>query len=340
MTMFGHIYRLALPGAAAIVFISTAIGCGGDPDEVAGSGGSLAAPADPRSIDTAGNGGENRPPKIHSIRLDPREPIPGRPVRATVTARDADGDPVEIAYSWQINGREIDGKGPEIILGELDRQDVVSVRAVASDGRGQSEPMTAKGRVGNRPPRILDIQIHTRGKEGGEGGEWVVEPTVEDPDDDLIEFDYEWRLGRKVVGEEQSLTRSGWTRGDRIVVTVIARDRDDASSPLESAPIVIGNSAPEITSKPPGLDRSGSFRYQVSAKDPDGDRGLRYSLGEAPEDMEIDSFGGLVTWKATTDHEGEHKVEVIVDDRKGSTTKQVFFLAVRTSGSSSPASIR
>lgn len=298
----------------------------------------MAAPADPAA--SASDSARNQPPTITSVRLDPSQPQPGRPVRAMVVAKDPEGDRIELGYAWELNGRPVEARGSEVVFNELARQDVVKVSVIATDGRGKSAPTVATGRVGNRPPRIVDLEIHTRGKQDGEGGEWVVDPLAEDPDGDLIEFDYTWRIGSRVVGEGQALSRSGWTRGDEIVVTVVARDRDDASEAVESAPIVIGNSAPEITSRPPGLDRSGSFSYQVKASDPDGDRGLRYSLGEAPDGMEVDPFGGLVTWKASLEHEGEHKVEVIVDDRNGATTKQVFFLAVQTSRGGSPAAPR
>ena len=333
-------FRTVLSGALTLLCIALAFGCGNGASDVGGSGGSLVTPADPRAAETAGTGAENRPPVIQSVLLDPREPQPGQPVRARVVAKDPDGDPIELVYSWQVNGKSVEGSGPEIVLGELRRHDKLSVSVVASDGRGKSDPKLAWANVGNRPPRILDLTIHTRGSRNGEGGEWVVEPIAEDPDGDLLEFDYTWRRGRQVIGEEESLSRTGWTRGDELTVTVTARDQDDASPAVESAPIVIGNSAPEIASKPPGLDRSGSFSYQIKASDPDGDRGLRYSLGEAPAGMEIDPFGGLVTWSASIEDEGEHKVEVVVDDRKGATTKQVFFLAVQASRGSSPASMR
>ncbi len=332
--------RFALHGATAALCLGLVTACGSDAPEAPGSGGSLAAPADPRAIEPGADGAPNRPPVIQSVRLSPREPVPGQPVKATVVAKDADGDPIELAYTWYVNGRAVGGTGPQITLGELDRTDQVSVSVVASDGRGKSEPESVSARIGNRPPRILDLVIHTRGARDGERGEWVVEPIAEDPDGDLIDFEYVWRLAGRVVGDDQALRRDGWTRGDEITVTVVARDRHDASAPVESAPILIGNAAPEITSKPPGLDPSGVFEYQIEAQDPDGDRGLRYSLGESPDGMEIDPFGGLVTWKASIDDKGEHKVEVVVDDRNGATTKQTFFIAVRSKSGSSPASPR
>ena len=331
--------RGALLGAGAALCLALATACGSDVPEATSSGGSMAAPTDPRAIGT-GDGGPNQPPRIQSIRFTPGEPLPGQPVRATVMAKDPDGDGIELLYSWKVNGRAVDGSGPEIVLGRVSRNDPVSVTVIASDGRGQSEPSTATARVGNRPPRVLEIVIHTRGSSEGDRGEWVAEAIADDPDGDSIDFDYVWRKDDRVVGEDQALRRSGWDRGDEITVTVVARDRDDESAPVESLPIVIGNAAPDILSKPPGLDPSGAFSYQVEATDPDGDRGLRYSLGEAPDGMEIDPFGGLVTWKASIENEGEHKVEIIVDDRNGATTKQVFFVNVHKRGSRPPASMR
>lgn len=334
--------RSAARSVRAGLLAVTALGivaCGGNDEQVQASGGSMAAPSEHDAVDVDHGGGVNRPPRIESLTLSPSRPVAGEKLRASAVARDPDGDPVELAYEWKVNGRPVRGSGPEIVLGQLERRDRVSVTVTASDGHEVSEPKVATAGMGNRPPRIVDLVVHTRGSTDGVGGEWLVEPVADDPDGDMLEFEYEWRKGNRVVGEEQSLSRAGWNRGDELTVTVIARDRDDESAPVQSLPIVIGNSAPDIVSKPPGLDRSGEFRYQVEATDPDGDRGLRYALGEAPEGMEVDPFDGLVTWHASADDEGEHKVEVIVDDRNGSTTKQVFFLKVSVASGASPASI-
>jgi len=340
--MNGWIQSRGIAGRAggALLCALLAAACGDDVSNVEGSGGSLTQPANPRTIDVGTTHGENTPPEIRTVRIDPSEPVPGRTIRATVVAHDADNDPIELAYTWRVNGMPVSGSGAEIVLGKLARRDEISVEVIASDGRGSSDPRVVRARVGNQPPRIADIVIHKRGTTDGAGGEWLVEPVADDPDGDLIEFDYEWRLRGRIIGQEESLSRSGWNRGDEITVTVVARDRDDSSAAVESLPIVIGNSAPDIVSKPPGLDRAGAFAYQVEAEDPDGDRGLRYSLGEAPGGMEIDPFGGLVTWHASIDDAGEHKVEIVVDDRKGGNTKQVFFLMVAASGGPRPASIR
>lgn len=315
------------------------LGCAEDEPETLGSGGSMAAPTDPQTVGIEKSTGINQPPVIRSVRLEPSTLLAGEPVRAVVTALDPDGDQIELGYVWELNGRKVRSRGAQATFNSLSAGDTVSVRVVASDGRGQSEPMSKSSSVGNTPPRILDLAIHTRTDDDG-SSVWLVEPVAEDPDGDMISYDIVWRRGNEILGRDETLSRKGWRRGDEIVVSVVARDSEDESAVLESAPIVIGNAAPDIVSKPPGLDPSGTFKYQIEASDPDGDRGLRYSLGEAPANMEIDPFAGTVTWRASIDDEGEHKVEVIVDDRKGSTAKQVFYLTVQSKSGSSPAAMR
>jgi hypothetical protein len=44
--------------------------------------------------------------------------------------------------------------------------------------------------------------------------------------------------------------------------------------------------------------------------------------------MEIDSASGELHWKPRLDQTGEHRVEVVVDDRRGGRSSQVFVLPV------------
>ena len=65
-----------------------------------------------------------------------------------------------------------------------------------------------------------------------------------------------WRNDKQVKeGEESILTLMGFNRKDVVVVEVIARDQEAAALPVRSAPIVLGNSSPQIVSNPAGTHR-------------------------------------------------------------------------------------
>jgi hypothetical protein len=81
----------------------------------------------------------NRAPEVTSVRLVPEDGIPPRGKVALVAeASDPDGDPVELEYTWMVNGTTVAGDGAEL-LKQVGSGDRVSVRVVASDGEEEGE---------------------------------------------------------------------------------------------------------------------------------------------------------------------------------------------------------
>lgn len=93
-----------------------------------------------------------------------------------------------------------------------------------------------------------------------------------------------------------------------------------------------GNSlAPEIISEANTRAKTGEvYRYQVIAKDPDGDA-LSYQLGNTPSGVKIDS-NGLLTWQPTDAQVGLHSLSVVVKDVTGKSVAQQFNVAVTAPG--------
>jgi len=307
-------------------------GCGGDTDDDTPSVQDWGSQVAPAAADASGMGRDE--PEVRAVRFEPAEAIPDRPLEVTV---EASVDATGIEYSWRAEGRRVAAEGPRVIVpGDLVRGDSIEVEITITAGGRVSEPETASVRVANRTPRIEELGIQVVEGDGEDLGFWVAGPVATDPDEDEVEFRYEWRVaGRGVVSEEDRLTRDGWERGAEVQLVVWASDGEGEGLPLEAAPFEVGNSPPDIVSRPPGLDGSGRFVYRVEARDRDGDRGLRYSLAQGPSSMWIDPFSGEVTWQATVADAGEHLVEIEVDDRRGGATRQSFF--VRVDVESSPA---
>ena len=309
--------------ASAALAIGLA-GCGGDAEvEPTSAGEAWGQAAEPSSTPVV-SGAELR---IGGISFEPPQAIPGQPLSVDVET----GRGVALAYSWRADGRRMAADGPTIVVpSDLVRGDRLEVEVVATDDARVSEPEVASVVVGNRAPRIEQLTIRIVEGEEGSLGHWVADPEATDPDEDDIEFRYEWRVdGGDVVSGSDRLSRDDWKRGARIELVAWASDGEKEGLPLASAPFEIGNSPPDIVSRPPGIDASGRFVYQVEARDRDGDRGLRYSLVDGPTAMSIDPFSGELTWKATLADAGEHFVEIEVDDRRGGATRQRFFVNVQ-----------
>ena len=298
----------------ALLFVSllTALACGDDP---APAPEEAAANAPAAVADAA-----NHPPVVDRVSLEPRDPKPGDTLQATVQASDPDGDPLRLFFSWSVNGKTIDvGTSPAFVPRGLVAGDRVVLEVVASDGRVESEPVQVSVSAGNRGPTISVVAIDPREKvKPGDTLRALVDAA--DPDGEPLRFEYSWFVNGKSKGSDESFETKGLRRGDEIHVRVVARDRSSRSAPVESAILELGNSPPVFAGVPAREEVDGVFFYKLEARDPDGDRSLRYRLKEGPPGMSIDPLSGVVRWEPDMGHAGVHPVEVIVRDRHGDET--------------------
>lgn len=305
--------------------------CGGEAP--APSGRSLSAPV------TAAAATDNRAPRIARVTLDPAAPHAGDDVVAHVEALDPDGDAVELQFAWTVGGRRVTGRGASLqVPAQAGKGVAIEVEVTAHDGRTGSEPMSAFARVGNRPPELLGAHIEPVEKVKI-GTELVAVADARDGDGDAVDFRYRWRVnGSPVEGAEgERFATTGLERGDQVQVRTTASDGEAETAPLDSAPVVLGNSAPSITSTPGGVSADGSFQYALQASDPDGDRNLRYELAQGPEGASVDPLLGEVRWSATRDDAGTHVFEVVVKDGHGGEARQRFEVVVREVPKAEPA---
>lgn len=315
---------LALSLLVSLLVFGTACS---DESDISPSGGALL-----RSSESAGRGG-NQPPVIHSADFDPSHVVPGGPVEVHVEAVDPDGDPITLEYRWTIRAKVYEAAGRRLdVPAWATRDDRVAVEIVAKDGQEASDVFSLETRVANGRPTLLEIRIQTEEDANGTLGNWVARPLAEDPDGDRLSFRYEWIVNGQASGADRArFERSQSHRGDEIRLKAWASDGTSESSPLLSAPFRVGNSPPEIVSRPPTLDESGLFLYAVQVEDRDGDTDFAFSLEEAPSGMKIDPGSGQLQWTPTLADSGEHAVTVAVDDRHGGSSRQGFYVQVETS---------
>jgi hypothetical protein len=271
----------------------------------------------------------NQPPVVERVSLEPQEPLPGSEVRATVKAADPDGDPVTLAYEWRLDGERLRTDGPAVRLEYAAKGQELEVRVRASDGTSQSAPVRESTTIANQRPEVMGLRVDPL-EEVARGGTVVVSPHAQDADGDPLEFRYRWTVnGREVEEEGESLSTDGLRRGDEILVEVVASDGDAESARFVSAPVRVGNAPPAIVSSPGAGFEGGVFRYRLEARDPDGDRGLRYRLLSGPEGMTVDPVLGQVEWKPRRDQTGKHTVDVAVEDPAGGSGAQKFEVTVQ-----------
>lgn len=316
--------RAACLGAAAAALV---LGCG---DTVqTPSGRSMSAQVDTTAAAAAR---PNAPPRIASLSIDPRHPHAGEIVRAVASVSDPDGDPTHLRFRWRAGGQPLAATGESTTLPDLAKDARIEVEAIASDGRLDSEPMTASASMANRAPQIAKVEFD-RAAEIRAGDPVVALVDADDPDGDPVQLSYQWIVNDHVVehdGDGATFDTKELHRGDRIALRVVASDGEDQSEGFDTPSLILGNAAPTITSTPPpGMAEDGSYRYAVEASDPDRDRSLRFRLGEAPEGATIDPVSGEFAWRPSARQTGTHAIEVIVADGHGGEAKQRFEVRVR-----------
>jgi hypothetical protein len=88
------------------------------------------------------------------------------------------------------------------------------------------------------------------------------------------------------------------------------------------------NRQPVITSRPPDNAVVGKeYKYQIVAKDPDGDH-LTYSLLEGPANMSMESRTGMVAWTPGPNDLGVKEISFLVLDGHGGKSIQTFDLNI------------
>jgi len=271
-------------------------------------------------------------PVIEDVAFSPRTPMPRSEIRAIVKVSDPDGEPVRVHYRWLLNGREISsGDRPAVFLNEIGKGDRLEVEVTATDGHRDARPMTARVRMGNRPPVLSAVVLDPFGDV--RAGEVVsASPMVSDPDNDELHFSYLWRVNGNVRGHERSFDTKGLKRGDQIQATVVADDGEAKSRPVASPILPMGNTPPVILQLPQVKTESGTFRYSFEARDADGDRNLRFFLAKGPDGMRMDPMTGVLTWTPDAGQAGVHDVEVGVKDGAGEGTTFLFQVTVTAHG--------
>jgi putative Ig domain-containing protein len=301
-----------------------------------GEGAPPAAAPTPASQDFS-EAASNRAPIVESVRLDPAEPAQGATLRAVVTARDPDGQPVTLTHRWFMDGAEQRTSGPSFALEGAAKGAEIRLAVTASDGELTSDAMETSARVIDRLPSITATLLKPEDKVAP-GQPVTANAMAGDPDGDPIDFEYTWFVNGEPRGEPGALFKTdGLKSGDTIYAEVRASDGANWTEPTRTATVTVGSGHPEFTSNPPGLREDGVFHYQVTAVDPDGDRRLRFAVEKGPEGMAIDDITGELLWRPKSSDPGVHPVIVVVRDSSGLETKQSFSVTIQRQEVAVPA---
>jgi hypothetical protein len=297
-------------------------GCTGESSPVGAAGSSLSG---------------NHPPVIHEATIAPNPLVLDAPISVQIHADDQERDALTFHHQWIVNGRALDGQtAPTLPVSFLKQGDMVKVEIVPDDGKERGAIYrTASATVGNTPPIITSLSVGPQPAKPGDKLEAVV--TAVDPDHDSFSFSFRWWRNGNVAkeGDEAFLDTTGFSRKDVVIVEVTTQDQKSMGSPIESEPLVLGNSPPTIMSTPSIPAGREQYEYVVKAIDQEGDR-IRYRLEIAPPGMRIEEDTGHIAWRAAPELTGSYKVRVVAEDTQGGTAFQEFDLTLPSPVPSKP----
>ena len=315
--------RATLPGPSSLPAVLTALllaACGADAPAPAADAEVQAEAADGADEESGGA------PVIESLALRPEQPSIGEPIVAEVAASDPDGDVFDVEVDWYVNDKLArDSAQVRFDTSSLKRGDVIHAVIRVTDGNETVEGTTGQVTVGNTRPRVSEVRILPSPPRTAQTT--YAEASATDADGDQINLQYEWRIDDEVLPDVTgpSLPPGLPRRGQRLRVRACGSDESGPGECAESAEVRVGNSEPSITSEPPS-QFAGPLRYeyQLTAKDPDGDKPLRYELIQGPAGMDVDLITGFVTWRVPRDANGKFPVKLGVSDLHGGVATQVY----------------
>jgi RHS repeat-associated protein len=179
----------------------------------------------------------------------------------------------------------------------------------------------------NRPPQFTSSPP----TEGTAGQPLRYNASATDRDNDPLTFDLPVKPTGMTVDSTTGLLTWQPTANQVGPSDVILRVRDGRGGvDLQSFQVTVAlpNTAPVITSTPPGPPVAGlPYRYAVKAQDADGDP-LRYVLITNPSGMTVESLLGIVSWTPSAAQIGDEPMTVKVSDGRGGVVTQSFILSV------------
>lgn len=209
----------------------------------------------------------NTPPTAE-VAVSDTEPPTTEDLVATETVADVDGDSIDIAWAWTLDGAVQDITGPTVPADRTRKGQVWEVTLVAEDQESQSDPASATITIANSAPSIdtatltpeaAFVDTLLRCEPAG----WM------DADGDAESYVYAWYING---------TRSedgAWAKGDTVACEITPDDGEALGTPVRSNAITIQNTPPALSAL--SIDPGEAFTTDVltpvftAETDPDGD---------------------------------------------------------------------
>jgi hypothetical protein len=217
----------------------------------------------------------NTPPVVDSVTLEPTVPLTSEDVVASVEASDADEDPVDVSYSWQLDGAGTGYTEATLPASATARGDVWTLHVIPSDDEESGDELLASVSIDNTAPVVVSVTLAPQDPQ--EGDTIIATAATEDEDGDPVSLLYSWTADDALVleGEYPSLSDDYFAKGQQISVEVIPNDGFVDGTSVTSDAVTVLNTVPSCDSA--AVDQDEVYEASllsclgVGWDDPDGD---------------------------------------------------------------------
>ncbi len=280
----------------------------------------------------------NTPPTVEGVAIDPAEMrAASTPACVVEGAEDADGDTVQLSYTWEVNGAVVSSATP-LDASLFARGDVLICTATPGDGEESgSSARSDSVTVQNTAPTIDGVTLSTPNPT--EADTISASVLVSDADGDTTTLSHDWAVNGLSVSSANTLDGADFDKGDLVQLTVVASDGTEDSAPFTSAFVRVLNTPPVIASAsmtPSQVFTNDTLSLALSGQDADGDA-LTWSVvwevdGSALTGATDTSLDGT-TW---FERDQSVLAQVTLSDGEDATTTQTQVLVVSNTPPTAP----
>jgi len=216
----------------------------------------------------------NSPPVVADVTLSPDPATETDTLSCTPgTTTDADGTTsFTFDTAWSVSGVDPGETSTTLDGTWFDKGDTVTCTVTPNDGTDDGDPVTSNAvTIDNTAPSLTTVSISPT--DAGAADTLTCTATgFSDPDGDSDQSTWSWTLGSSELGTDSTLT-GGFSRYDTVTCTVTPDDGETQGTALSDS-VIIGNSAPEITSlslSPAAVATDDTLTATVTTADDDGD---------------------------------------------------------------------
>lgn len=188
----------------------------------------------------------NAPPQVRGVMLSPDPPYGAVETVAVVAVDDADGDVVDLRYTWSVDGVMVqDGPSDRLPPESFAAGQAVSVVVEATDGIDRATGSAGPALARNSPPRLRAVTVNPTVLAEGDEAHCVIDAA--DPEGDPFVVLSWWTVdGLDVPGSPTVLNSAWFDRGQEVRCVAAADDGLGDPVLLASNPVVVSNTPPEL----------------------------------------------------------------------------------------------